>query len=451
MKISYHAGKQLYRKTIGKYQKADGTTSPRDFWLGNDQVKATVTAQTLVEFWKMFLVPRNEPWTEMSEKQAFALVRMKIGMAQGGVTAAAQRYQDLMGSPPPARATPTPVTPSPNARTLRSAAEAFANKMRARRLSISHVSRFEAVFKQVYEVLPEETPLDQLDEAKLVAVVSHFTGRPTSKLTGKPLAVDSIKRVFQYTKALLDDMDGDAWKGPRRWQKLFKVRWASLMTPAEQKKQAQGKDTFTDNELKELYALASDRTRMLMLLGLNCALPQKEIATLQLDDIDLKDGVIDRIRHKTRGTAAVRTRWVLWPETLKLVKAHLVPANEHGLAFMSEQGQPLVNNAARTDSIALAWARLLAHAEKKEKKVRPFSFGTLRKTSSTAVLRISGSELLQQQHLAHRTQTVAGKHYTGTMDFAALNDALARYRLELIKAGVLPIKAAKEPILVPAA
>jgi hypothetical protein len=43
-KISYHSGKKLFRKTIGKYRKSDGTIAPRDFWLGPEQVKATYVA-----------------------------------------------------------------------------------------------------------------------------------------------------------------------------------------------------------------------------------------------------------------------------------------------------------------------------------------------------------------------------------------------------------------------
>ncbi len=53
------------------------------------------------------------------------------------------------------------------------------------------------------------------------------------------------------------------------------------------------------------------------------------------------------------------------------MKAHLAPANEHGLAFLSEQAQPLVNNLAHTDSIALAWARLLAHAKFRQLAAKP--------------------------------------------------------------------------------
>jgi integrase len=75
--------------------------------------------------------------------------------------------------------------------------------------------------------------------------------------------------------------------------------------------------------------------------------------------------------------------------------------------------------------------------KEKSKPVRRLSFGKIRKTVSTDVLRISGSELVQQQLLAHTSQSVAGRHYTGAANYDALDDALARYRQELAEAGVL--------------
>ncbi len=149
-------------------------------------------------------------------------------------------------------------------------------------------------------------------------LVGQFTARPKSKSTGKPMAVATIKTVFQQVKALLDTLEDAGWQCPG-WRKLFRIRWASLLTAAEQRKQAAGKDTFTDGELAELYAQANDRTKLFILLGLNCGMAQTEISTLQRADIDLKSGVIDRVRNKTRATAAVRARWQLWPETLQFV------------------------------------------------------------------------------------------------------------------------------------
>lgn len=433
--ISYHKGKGLYRKTIGRYTKDDGTTAPRDFWLGSDQITASVTAQALVEFWNMFLVPRKERWNESHEKQARALAHVKIGLALGGVEAAAKRYQELTGQPlSPTTITKPPQVPVVESSTFGAAAQSYVAKMRARRLSNTHVTRAEQVFKQVYPVLPAETPLTQIDEAKLVALVNHFTGRPVSKLTRKPLAVVSVCRVFQYLKALLEDVDGNGWEGPRRWQKLFKVRWDGLMTPQERRRKHAGADTFTYAELKELSSLAKGRIKGFLFLALNTGMNQMELATLLADDIDLRAGMIARLRHKT----GVPAQWQLWPETVSLIRPYLAGPNEQGLAFLTDRGRPLVHMGDnRTDSVSLAWSKLMNEVKEKCVPVRRLSFGKIRKTVSTDVLRISGSEFVQQQLLAHTSHSVAGRHYTGAANYKALDDALARYRQELTEAGVL--------------
>jgi len=82
------------------------------------------------------------------------------------------------------------------------------------------------------------------------------------------------------------------------------------------------------------------------------------------------------------------------------MKQQLAAANDQQLAFLTEDGDALVNDATDTDSIALSWARLLKAAKRAGKKVRPLPFGTLRKTASTWVLKLS-DESTQMQLLAH--------------------------------------------------
>src|SRR5207253_3047696 len=85
---------------------------------------------------------------------------------------------------------------------------------------------------------------------QLTVLVEHFLARPKSKLRGKPMAVESVNRVFQYTRALLEEIDGDQWDGPKAWRKLFEVRWVTLLTPAEQRVIANGKDTYKTRAIR---------------------------------------------------------------------------------------------------------------------------------------------------------------------------------------------------------
>ena len=68
-------GKGLYRKTIGKYQRADRTIAPRDFWLGPDQVQATFLATRLQQYWKSDLEPWGLVWDAQHGEEARTLAQ----------------------------------------------------------------------------------------------------------------------------------------------------------------------------------------------------------------------------------------------------------------------------------------------------------------------------------------------------------------------------------------
>jgi hypothetical protein len=109
--------------------------------------------------------------------------------------------------------------------------------------------------------------------------------------------------------------------------------------------------------------------------------------------------------------------------------------NDYSLALLTRVGRPLVDPESRTDSIKLAWDRLLDKAVGERKAVRRLSFGTLRKTSATWVKNHGGREL-QQLQLCHSDGSVAARHYTGQVDFSPLHRLLDAYQQELTSAGM---------------
>jgi len=247
-------------------------------------------------------------------------------------------------------------------------------------------------------------------------------------------------------RLMFDWLDGKfGWEAPRRMDKVFRVSRTKLMTHAEQRASADGQATFTLPELKAHYSqCTNDRQRLYVLLGLNCGFTQKDIATLLLDDV-VADGVmtvIDRYRSKTRG-AGVKGRWVLWPETGQLLASEMAKTptntkdNPQRLALLSEDRRMLVDDSTDTDSIAQSWVRLgrRVRATEVNKDVRALPFKVLRKTGSDVVLRLS-SEAVQQRYLAHKSRSVAARHYTGAADFAPLTRPLAKMRAQLKSAGV---------------
>jgi hypothetical protein len=255
--LSYHRTKKLFYKTIGRGENG----KQRMFWLGADQVRARHLAKVLSDYWKQNLQFMGQSWNKHHELRARSVFQIEGQVAQSAVEQAAQAVQRmadvgwLSGAAVPALIPATVAAPTAPNVTLKQAAERHIRMMKAKQLSVKHVGRAHAVHKQLFEVIPENTPLKgpgALGHDHLLGFVEHFLARPTSKLHKKPMAVESIKRVFQYTRALLEEIDGDSWDGSKGWRKLFKVRWTNLLTPAEQKKLAAGKDTFTVPELVQL-------------------------------------------------------------------------------------------------------------------------------------------------------------------------------------------------------
>ena len=118
--------------------------------------------------------------------------------------------------------------------------------------------------------------------------------------------------------------------------------------------------SFTPDEVKAMFAVANDRMKLFLLLGLNLGYTQVDIATLDHSMIDWKTGLVTRPRHKTGQDQQAK----LWPLTLRLLREHATDSKT-GPVLLAESGQPLLSdkiktdgNGTRTDSIRLAYGRL---------------------------------------------------------------------------------------------
>ena len=96
------------------------------------------------------------------------------------------------------------------------------------------------------------------------------------------------------------------------------------------------------DEVQQLLRAAMDRTRLYILLGLNCGMTQKDIADLTQGDVDWDEGVVRRKRSKTQHHDRVPTvTHKLWPETMSLLsrcrsERDLVLLNQNGTALRTE-------------------------------------------------------------------------------------------------------------------
>ena len=144
---------------------------------------------------------------------------------------------------------------------------------------------------------------------------------------------------------------------------------------------------FTVDEVKAMYAVASPRMRLYMLLALNAGFTQVDCATLTHDMIDWKTGTISRDRNKT----AISQSCKLWPSTLALLKQFATEPNENGdnPVLLTARNNPLVKVGEKTknDAVKCAFRRLKSKAKITGKR----SFKTFRKT---------GADMLKKQFQA---------------------------------------------------
>ena len=82
-------------------------------------------------------------------------------------------------------------------------------------------------------------------------------------------------------------------------------------------------EVFTTEEVKAWLAKATNRTRLYILLMLNCGMTQKDIGDLLVSEVDWNVGRVIRKRSKTSDHENVPVvDYLLWPETFRLLKQY---------------------------------------------------------------------------------------------------------------------------------
>ncbi len=116
---------------------------------------------------------------------------------------------------------------------------------------------------------------------------------------------------------------------------------------------------FEAAEIRKLLDAAGEQLKAMILLGINCAFGNNDLACLPQDAIDMQGGWIDYARTKT----GVERRCPLWPETVTAIRQAIAiraPAADpadNGLVFLTDQGE--------------RWVRLIPNP-KPEKPPKPY-------------------------------------------------------------------------------
>ena len=179
-------------------------------------------------------------------------------------------------------------------------------------------------------------------------------------------------------------------------------------------------EIFSIEEVRKLLAACegfSERTKLYILLMLNCGMYQNDIAELHRDEVNWTKGTVARARSKTRERKGPVVTYRLWPETLYLLRKHR--AKEGNLVLTTDEGNPLVRywleegDCRRYDVIHSAWTRLAGKLG-----VRKIRLGMkhLRKTSASLLAQHPQYKFYANHFLADSPRTVADRHYVTPSD-----------------------------------
>ncbi len=173
---------------------------------------------------------------------------------------------------------------------------------------------------------------------------------------------------------------------------------------------------FTKEEIKVHLESANPRQKLYILLMLNCGMYGSDISHLRQDEVDWKEGRINRKRTKTRDKSdkVPKVDYPLWRETFALLKQERSGHDE--LVLLNQDGKPLVEEYdndgkwGRKNNIKSAIFRLQRDVlELKDAKNRK-PLKSFRKTGAT-FLEQSAYGRFTEHYLGEAPSTMASRHY----------------------------------------
>ena len=223
--------------------------------------------------------------------------------------------------------------------------------------------------------------------------------------------VNRSRIVFRY------GVDAELLKRNPRYGKEFeRPRKESV----EREKLSKGPGLFSAADLRQIIAAAEPTMQAMVLLAINCAYGQTDIAMLPKAAIDLSEGWATFPRPKT----LVYRRCSLWKETVAALKTAIAnrpkAANrsDEGLAFLTKQGRPFVRTKRNDkdeiisiDTILPAFQKLLDTLD----DVPRLGFYRIRhthRTVSDGALDKGASDVI----MGHKDPSMAGNYVHGRDD-----------------------------------
>jgi integrase len=299
----------------------------------------------------------------------------------------------------------TAVKATPPDRTVAAQVEAWKNLLRsACQSGQMSEGRFDAYCRNIRSFadrIGREAAIDAIDESKLEGFFNHLSQKVLAEEYSPTYAHTLLMTAKQFVSRLAE-MKLIPLPGNIR-SRRFRFNHSA---PARI-------ETFTVAEVRALLDVCdgfSERTRLYLLLMLNCGMYQNDIAELRSDEVDWKAGTLSRARSKTRKRGGPVVTYKLWPATLALLKKHRC---EGEIALTTDEGNPLVRywledgKMRRYDAVQSAWTRL---GQKTGGRIR-LGMKHLRKTSATILGSHPQYKFYANHFLADSPRTMADRHY----------------------------------------
>jgi integrase len=253
----------------------------------------------------------------------------------------------------------------------------------------------------------EATAIDAIDEAKLEGFFNHLSMLVGAEKYSPSYAHTLLMTAKQFISRLAE-MKLIPLPGNIR-SRRFRFNH-SAPTKIE---------TFSVAEVGGILAACdgfSERTKLYLLLMLNCGMYQNDIAELRAEEVNWTKGTVTRARSKTRERHGPVVTYKLWPETISLLRKHRAKGE---LALTTDEGNPLVKfwledgKMRRYDVIHSAWTRLTAKMGLKRIRL---GMKHLRKTSASLLGQHPLYKFYANHFLADSPRTVADRHYVVPSD-----------------------------------
>jgi hypothetical protein len=247
--------------------------------------------------------------------------------------------------------------------------------------------------------------IGELNTSVCDSIIDFFTARPKTR-HGKPLELSSAMNFVKTIRGFfkwLNKTNQFEWDMPDK----FDVREILSYTQddiyeKEVKRQKFEHFTISLEHLKILAEYGTPIERLYFFLALNCAFGSDQLGRLQTTWIDLTRGRIDGERFKA-GTESRHELWKICVEGLKWYMDEF--RRKKGLLFLTDKGDAVYHHTVTgnvLDGFSRRWSDLIRRIRKDLPDFPKYSFGKIRKTAATEILRLAGPDTASML-LAHKT------------------------------------------------